>query len=43
MKKIIYMLLIAMATAMTVTACTDEEVKPATTMNGGGAGLPEPK
>jgi len=36
MKKVIYILLFAFATAMTVTACTEEEVTPSTELNGGG-------
>ncbi len=42
MKKTIYLLLIAFATSMTVTACTEEEITPSTEMNGGGGGL-DPK
>jgi len=42
MKKVIYILLFAFATAMTVTACTEEEVNPSTELNGGG-GQSEPK
>ena len=34
MKKIIYMLFIAIASAMAITSCTEEEVAP-TTENGG--------
>jgi len=36
MKKVIYILLFAFATAMSVTACTEEEVTPSTKLNGGG-------
>jgi hypothetical protein len=36
MKKIIYIVLFAFTTAMTVTACTEEEVAPSTELNGGG-------
>ena len=36
MKKIVYLLLFALATSFTVTACTEEEVAPNTVMNGGG-------
>lgn len=42
MKKIIYMLLLAFATSMAFTACTEEEVAPSTVMNGGGQGI-DPK
>lgn len=42
MKKIIYILLVAFTTAMTVTACTEEEVVPSTELNGGGGGI-DPK
>jgi hypothetical protein len=38
MKKIIYTLLFALVSAMTVTACTEEEVAPSTELNGGGNG-----
>ncbi len=36
MKKVFYMILIAFATSMAITACTEEEVAPSTVMNGGG-------
>jgi hypothetical protein len=43
MKKIIYSALLILATAMTITACTEEEVKPsAETSNGGGSGSTGP-
>lgn len=42
MKKVIYMLLIAVTSAMALTACTEEEIKPNATMNGGGGGM-DPK
>jgi hypothetical protein len=38
MKKIIYTLLFAFVSSMTFTACTEEEVKPSTELNGGGTG-----
>lgn len=38
MKKVFYMLLLAFATSMAFTACTEEEVAPSTVMNGGGQG-----
>ena len=36
MKKIIYILLFAFVAAISVTACTEEEVVPSTELNGGG-------
>ncbi|HTF17682.1 MAG TPA: hypothetical protein VK658_06395 [Chryseolinea sp.] len=42
MKKVIYMVLLAFATSLAFTACTEEEVAPSTVMNGGGGGL-DPK
>jgi len=42
MKKLIYIVLFAFVTAMSVTACTEEEVKPSTELNGGGAHI-DPK
>lgn len=42
MKKIIYILLFAFVSAMSFTACTEEEVVPSTELNGGGAGV-DPK
>ena len=38
MKKIVYALLFAFVTAMSFTACTEEEVNPSTELNGGGTG-----
>jgi hypothetical protein len=38
MKKLIYTLLIAFAASMSFTACTEEEVKPSSELNGGGHG-----
>ena len=43
MKKLIYIALFAFVTAMSVTACTEEEVKPSTELNGGGNGYNDPK
>ena len=37
MKKIIYILLVAIASALTITSCTEENVAPKTE-NGGGTG-----
>ena len=42
MKKIIYILLFAATVALTITACTEEEITPAQTSNGGG-GISDPK
>jgi hypothetical protein len=36
MKKIIYILLLAFAAGVTITSCTEEEIKPSTELNGGG-------
>lgn len=36
MKKIVYLLLIAFVAALSITACTEEEVVPNTELNGGG-------
>jgi hypothetical protein len=41
MKKIIYILAIAFAASMAMTACTEEEVSPAL-CNGGGSGSFDP-
>ena len=41
MKKVVYMILIAFATSLAVTACTEEEVAPSTVMNGGGGDRPD--
>ncbi len=43
MKKIIYVLLFAFVTAISVTACTEEEIAPSTELNGGGAADKDPK
>ena len=42
MKKLIYIVLFAFVTAMSVSACTEEEIAPNTELNGGG-GPSEPK
>jgi hypothetical protein len=40
MKKIIYTILIAVASSLAFSSCTEEEVKPDTTLsNGGGGGI----
>jgi hypothetical protein len=43
MKKFIYIVLFAFVTAMSVTACTEEEVNPRTEINAGGLGDADPK
>ena len=43
MKKLIYIVLFAFVTGMTVSACTEEEVKPTTELNGGGATEKDPR
>jgi hypothetical protein len=37
MKKFFYIFLIAFASSMAITSCTEEEVKPSSGDNGGGA------
>lgn len=41
MKKIIYILLLAFASSMTMTACTEEEIRPE--YSNGGGGISDPK
>lgn len=41
MKKNIYLFLLISITAVSISSCTDEEVKPQTEANGGGAPLKE--
>ena len=43
MKKLLYIVLFAFVTAMSVTACTEEEVKPTTELNGGAANNNDPR
>jgi hypothetical protein len=39
MKKLLYIFLLAFVSTLTITACTEEEVKPTSQLdNGGGAG-----
>jgi hypothetical protein len=40
MRKVIYILILAVAASMTITSCTEQEVKPA---EGGGAAATDPK
>jgi predicted nucleic acid binding AN1-type Zn finger protein len=42
MKKIIYIMVIALVSSMTITSCTEDEVKPSKPNNGGGAGSLDP-
>ncbi len=44
MKKIIYVLLVAFATSMSLSACTEEEISPSTELknNRGGASPTDP-
>ena len=44
MKKLLYIFLLAFVCALTITACTEEEVKPTSQLdNGGGTGAEEMK
>lgn len=43
MKKIIYILLLSFVSAMSFTACTEEEVAPTTELDNGGAAPIEDK
>lgn len=42
MKKILYIILIGLASTITFSSCTEEEVQPTYEMNGGG-GASDPK
>lgn len=42
MKKFIYIALLAIATSLTLSSCTEEEIAP-TTENGGGNVIPDAK
>jgi hypothetical protein len=39
MKKLFYILLFAFSSALTFTACSDEEVNPSTELDNGGGGV----
>ena len=41
MKKLFYLLLFLLVASASITSCTEEEVKPQTEANGGGAPLKE--
>jgi hypothetical protein len=43
MKKIIYLLLFAFATSMSITSCTEEEVTPTSLTKASGGGHSDPK
>ena len=43
MKKLLYIVLFAFVTAMSVTACTEEEIKPTTELNGGASNDKDPR
>ena len=43
MKKLLYIVLFAFVTAMSVTACTEEEIKPTTEVNGGAGNDKDPR
>ena len=43
MKKLIYILLIALSTSATLTACTEEEITPTELTRNGGGGISDPK
>ncbi len=40
MKKLFYIFLLALASSVTITSCTEEEVKPASDNGGGAANEP---
>jgi hypothetical protein len=42
MKKLVYIVLISIATSMTIVSCTEESITPSTEFNGGGGPL-DPK
>lgn len=42
MKKILYILLVAFASTITFSSCTEEEITPVNVRNGGG-GISDPK
>lgn len=41
MKKIFYLLALSLITSLSITACTEEEVKPSTELENGGGGASE--
>jgi uncharacterized lipoprotein YbaY len=42
MKKLFYIMAIAIASSLALTGCTEDEVKPSKPNNGGGAGSLDP-
>jgi len=42
MKKFIYGFLLAVVVSVTVSSCTEEEVKPSTDLENGGGGVSDP-
>jgi hypothetical protein len=42
MKKAAYIFIISMVAALSITACTEEEISPNTALNGGGTAM-DPK
>jgi hypothetical protein len=42
MKKLFYIMAIAIASSLALTACTDDEVRPTKPSNGGGSGSLDP-
>jgi hypothetical protein len=42
MKKLIYIIVIGLASTITFSSCTEEEVRPVSSLNGGG-GASDPK
>jgi hypothetical protein len=42
MKKLFYILLLSLASSIAFTACTEDEVRPAKPISGGGGGSQDP-
>jgi hypothetical protein len=43
MKKLIYILVVSVAAAMTITSCTEEKIDPRPSYNGGGGASERPR
>ena len=43
MKKILYIILLGLSSALTITSCTEEEIKPTTSTDSGGGQDIDPK
>lgn len=43
MKKLIYIILLALSASITITSCTEEEVTPTELKRNGGGGISDPK